>query len=567
MQSVMCRDQLVLPAASLSGGGSTLKNSFCNFNIDEDIASRLHVYAGMLNNTDTNNSYMGWEHKLYNYPSFFDTKAPKFDVASKFASGTGTANDPYIIKIKNQLDSLANLVNHGYSFSGEYIKLDSNIVLNDTAQWTPIGKDAPFRGNFDGNNKIISGLFFSENVGYPVGLFGKIDGASISNLGLVGFHIDRAQMAGGIVGSGTGNIKISNSYAIGNITGTTSGGIIGKIEKKFNSDFSNVYFFGNVTGNMAGGIVGTIDSANVTITNTCSVGNISALGDREAGGIIGRVSNTTVTIAKSCFFGKATQKNPSENAIIGYGTAAVTNSFFNSDSAISTLGTGKSTKEAQDIMTYIEAGWNFESLWAIHPDIANGYPFPQKSIFTEGKKPIAKAISIPTIIEQYNNGIPITPKPDSVVYYEDSIPHRLTEDTSYILHHYNNTEIGTNAKIILAGIGDYYGAKFIDFRITNEKRNLANVTVDPIPAQQITAAADSITPIALEPKLVVRDFNETVTLREGIDYSLEYDDNEYTGQATVTIIGKGIYTGSRKTSFQIFGTLPITVTWDTLRTF
>jgi fibro-slime domain-containing protein len=155
-----------------------------------------------------------------------------------FAGGTGTINDPYIIETKAQLEILALFTNSGKTFQNEHIKLGNNIDLSGSEenQWTPIGNASnAFRGSFDGNGKVINGLFIN-NIANNQGLFGYVNGAAISNLGLENFHVQGGSNVGGIIGGGIGTNTVTNSYAIG------SGGIVGS------GTVRNSYFVGTETG-------------------------------------------------------------------------------------------------------------------------------------------------------------------------------------------------------------------------------------------------------------------------------------------------------------------------------
>lgn len=82
-----------------------------------------------------------------------------------FAGGSGlTADDPYLITDKYHMYNLAWLQNTGRFVNDQgnpekyYFKLGADVDMGDI--WLPpIGTDSePFRGNFDGNGKTISGL-------------------------------------------------------------------------------------------------------------------------------------------------------------------------------------------------------------------------------------------------------------------------------------------------------------------------------------------------------------------------------------------------------------------------
>lgn len=76
-------------------------------------------------------------------PTDYWIAAAGFDIDS----GTGSDGDPYIIKTPEQLAYLAQQVNGGNSYSGEFIKLYDNLDLSEHL-WTPIGiyNSKPFSG-------------------------------------------------------------------------------------------------------------------------------------------------------------------------------------------------------------------------------------------------------------------------------------------------------------------------------------------------------------------------------------------------------------------------------------
>ena len=147
----------------------------------------------------------------------------------------GSPHNPYVIGTKEQLTRLSAIVggtsavnsikNDTYvyvqaqsgDYSGAYFKLADNIP--SVGNITPIGSNThSFAGNFDGNNKTISGLNISV-AGNNVGLFGYISGATIKNLTVNG-SVKGSQYVGGVVGYAlnstienvTNNASISSTY-------------------------------------------------------------------------------------------------------------------------------------------------------------------------------------------------------------------------------------------------------------------------------------------------------------------------------------------------------------------
>ena len=121
---------------------------------------------------------------------------------AQFNGGTGTEADPYRIATAAQLAQLATNVKNGATYSGTYFVLTQNIDLaaygagfNGGKGWIPIGKwmsfldNKPFKGVFDGNNKVITGLYINDNTLDYTGLFCYIESGTVKNLGLENVNI------------------------------------------------------------------------------------------------------------------------------------------------------------------------------------------------------------------------------------------------------------------------------------------------------------------------------------------------------------------------------------------
>jgi uncharacterized protein (TIGR02145 family) len=214
-----------------------------------------------------------------------------------------TSQTEFTITTAEQLAGLAQLVNGGNSFSGKTIKLGTNIMLNDTANWrkwrdtkptntwTPVGSytdknnNRPFSGTFDGNGYVVSGVYIKNSNNYQ-GLFGYVSyGTTIKNLGIAASLVEGDSYVGGLVGrneSGT----ITNCHATGNVSGSRDyrsrggGGLVGWNE---GGTITNCYATGNVSGSYgSGGLVGRNEGG--TITDCYATGNVN---DYDAGGLVG----------------------------------------------------------------------------------------------------------------------------------------------------------------------------------------------------------------------------------------------------------------------------------------
>lgn len=203
--------------------------------------------------------------------------------AKKFAGGAGTVDDPYKISTGAELAYLAEKVNGGESYSGNYFKLTSDIRLNaddvptggdSLNSWKPIGdKSNHFQGTFDGDGHTISGLYIdftgtykSKNAGKVYqGLFGYVEGGTVQNLIVTGSVAVKnvlnknVSCIGGIVGYTDGTVQNCGFY--GTISAkknvlesptdcstTNNGGVVGNGEATncwyFCTDIENAFLLG-----------------------------------------------------------------------------------------------------------------------------------------------------------------------------------------------------------------------------------------------------------------------------------------------------------------------------------
>ena len=111
--------------------------------------------------------------------------------------------------------------------------------------------------------------------------------------------------------------------------------------------------------------------------------------------------------------------------------------------------------------------------------------------------------------------------------------------TDYSVSYANNTNVGT-ATVTLTGMGKYTGIKEVSFKIVAASVKSANVS--GISNKTYSGKAQTQAPTV---KL------GSATLKSGTDYTLSYKNNTNAGTATITITGKGNYTGTKEVSFKI----------------
>lgn len=117
----------------------------------------------------------------------------------------------------------------------------------------------------------------------------------------------------------------------------------------------------------------------------------------------------------------------------------------------------------------------------------------------------------------------------------------LLQGTDYTLSYANNINIGTASVVITAARdSNYVGSVTVNFSIGN---GISSAVVSGY-ASHYTYTGEPITP-------AISVAAGSATLRAGTDYTVEYADNTNAGTATMTITGKGVYSGTQKVTFVI----------------
>ena len=185
---------------------------------------------------------------------------------------------------------------------------------------------------------------------------------------------------GGLVGSNSGTI--TNCYSTGIISGGNSvGGLAGKngvVLAVVNNQpvqepgmiyesYSTASVF--ATGSGSGALVGTNYVGE--IANCYATGSVE--GPENVGGLVGRNRATTT----NCFSTASVRGGNQVGGLVGNNDGEVRVSFWDIETSAQTTsagGTGLTTAEMQDLITFMEAGWDLapHDVW-VEPD-GGGYP-------------------------------------------------------------------------------------------------------------------------------------------------------------------------------------------------
>ena len=260
-------------------------------------------------------------------------------IATAFAGGSGTENDPYQIGDGAQLAYLASEVNKGQTYENYYFVLTADIDLANH-DWTPIGNsfsDALFGGtdyslfaeNFDGKGHTISNISIGTESS-PLesdvfGLFGAT-GGKLSNLNLDGVTIcgTAKNVSGSVIGlsgalAGFAGGSIENCH-VTNLSMTMNtpdsswtaaywiGGLVGILDESKSIEECSVS--GSITEKAGkgsiGGLIGELGkAAKITYSRSDVTVNVKAdsRGGANVGGFIGKGNGKTdaETIIRNCY--------------------------------------------------------------------------------------------------------------------------------------------------------------------------------------------------------------------------------------------------------------------------
>ncbi|MEI7752652.1 MAG: hypothetical protein WCJ71_11275, partial [Candidatus Omnitrophota bacterium] len=275
-------------------------------------------------------------------------------------SGTGTANDPYLIQTVYDLQAMKNNLN-------SHFKLDKSLDAASVSSWNnnsgfdPIGTrlydgngnlvaDYAFTGSLDGNGKVISNLKVDRADADYLGLFGNVGPAgSVSTLGLENISIYGHEFVGGLAGSNAGSL--SNVYTTG--VHTVSGvSFVGGLVGGNTGNIANAYSSARALGaDKVGGLVGA-NSGSGTINKTYAMGYVT--GTSNAGGLVGANTSTAANSVSDSFWNVGSTGRSARGGL--------------------TEGTGVGSVEGVNAMmnqgTF--SGWDFATTWVM--DNSGTYP-------------------------------------------------------------------------------------------------------------------------------------------------------------------------------------------------
>lgn len=310
---------------------NVIGNTFTDCDADVFYAGEVtHNYGIAINLLDNSFVHGGASSDSPTLGNESETPVPEDDVAITDLSEDMSWYTPgaeMTISDESQLREFAALVNFGIDFYGETVRLGGSITLN--GEWTPIGTGTanavayagpsattgyigtPFRGTFDGSGNTIAGLTITSGSTEDIlGLFGVVDGGTVSGLTLESVSIDVGEVAsvGAVVGHLT-NGTVSQCTVSGSVVVDASdgvyyhgvGGVVGFVMLNGTvSECTNNATIGestpdntsNPTIENIGGVVGSAyyseTGSRIDITDCHNTGDVT--GTKNVGGIVGMSS-------------------------------------------------------------------------------------------------------------------------------------------------------------------------------------------------------------------------------------------------------------------------------------
>lgn len=255
-------------------------------------------------------------------------------VPKQNASGT------YLISEPSELAWFAALVNG--NLSGVEANPSANATVTDdllmninvfddtftTLEWTPIGTSAhPYKGIFNGGGYNIAGLYTTSTSGENgtnVGLFGYVEGGTVTNTVVLDGRISGIENVGGIVGYVGKDSSVLNCSCESEVSGDRMvGGIVGNLASSASS-VATSSMLGSVVGtnysddkSMLSNVGGVVGYSNRGSVNRCfNYATINAPLARFVGGIVGYNANGSLT--NSYCTASLVSGNVTVGGIVGY---------------------------------------------------------------------------------------------------------------------------------------------------------------------------------------------------------------------------------------------------------
>lgn len=520
---------------------------------------------------------------INNYKGMTTNTFNIIDFPLQNASVANSETNPYLVTTAEDLEALASIVNTG-ARQGGYYKQSADITMTreHTAIGTTNSDKKSFQGTYDGDNKVIKALFINQPEGEYQGLFGRVYNATIKNVVIENCDITAKIFVGGVCGAAAdtpiSNCKVSGSIKTAEgVDGAYHGGIAGYIS---GTPTSNCVNTANVTGNDAnckkyGGIVG--EAYNIQVRDCFNVGNVegtsyvgSIVGHKYGSGILYNNYHTITTTGGVGADGIATGADQAGAELVVKITAA--------EDVTLTLPTTP---------TYV---WNNEKLYksgvvvTLDCDVPEGKNWKQYTV-NSGNISNADIKAGEHTLTDFTTDVVISGTYFSVLTNISTAGATIADVEDYLTYNGNEQRpapvVTLNSNVLKAGV---------DYQITYSEGctdvGTYTITIEGIGHYTGTLTKNfNIVPYDISDCYIVVNNHSysgnviTVTpyIKHGPIQLKRGEDKDYTfainpaivkevGDYTMSITGKGNYTGTKEVTFNVYYREPVNLRYDITET-
>ena len=458
------------------------------------------------------------------------------------SGGDGTSGSPFEIATKEKFIEFANYVNDGYTSSNQYFKLTSDIEFSTTDKFEPIGNGTyKFSGTFNGNDKTINNLTLNGQ-----GLFTTIEGGSVTKLTLSNYNL--TGVAGSYVTGGiTGELKDGGSITYCKIIDSS----IACPSNEYNPDVAGI-----VSRQESGTTISNCIVDNTTIKAISSINESGP--EQHAGGIVARTYDGA-TISSCQVINGTEIQNYNENmdvsclyagAIVGNNAGTLSSNTYDYSVQVKTKGLYESEVREKTLKEYTHRGSDAET------DPSGISLYTQLVALPKSVTGGTITGADGTYYKSTDEGIYVVPGKTATL---NATP---TADTSFEIIWLQAVNATTTDVITPDSTSIDGGGRKYEFEMPDAQVNVTAKFAIDLAAEGITAtiANATCTGEAIEPTTIaVEGIANVASLTKDTDFTI----TGYTkggeavtspidvGTYTVSIKGKGDYTGTKDVSYTI----------------
>lgn len=224
--------------------------------------------------------------------TFKDMTAPIFvttktDTTPAYAlRGEGTKDSPWLVGSAEEFIAMNEWMNYDAAYAKGYYKMTADVDFKD-ASFAGITATVGFSGTFDGDGHVVFNLNIERILQNNCGLFGKVVGGTVKNVGVASGFIEGSNSVGGLIGYAE-SATVLNCFNEASVKAHNNvGGLIGK---SYKSEVTNSFNKGKLRLSGRDSIGGIVGNASATkIRNCYNIGEVAY--GTYSGQLVGQADN------------------------------------------------------------------------------------------------------------------------------------------------------------------------------------------------------------------------------------------------------------------------------------